>query len=183
MRRTCVALLTHARHVERIIGLPTSQYTNICFPLLVLNNVSPHLLLAYSQSPLYRHTVRIVHVCVSVCLWFFLCRSAWGGHSCGLHLNFTSLFKITASHSLKAHQPAFVRFNLNLGCRISSGNPAKKLEYLLLICLFLTALIVIYYLTAIMHLLTSTAPNSRPFVSVVSQIKNHEGDLFCYPIA
>ncbi len=66
-----VALLTRARHVERIIGLPTSQYTNICFPLHVLNNVSPHLLLAYSQSHRFTSIQYIVLVCISVCLWFF----------------------------------------------------------------------------------------------------------------
>jgi len=48
----CLHEFTHCTcmgHAKRIVGLPASQYTNICFPLCVLNYVFPHLLLAYSQ--------------------------------------------------------------------------------------------------------------------------------------
>lgn len=89
---TCATVDTREA-MSTIIGLSTSQHSNICFPLPVLNYVSPHLPLAYSPTHRFADTLCIRRFCVHV--WFFK-SGAWGGHLCRLRLHFNYLFKITA---------------------------------------------------------------------------------------
>lgn len=156
MRCTRVALLTHARPFERIIGLPTSQYTNICFPLHALNYISPHLLLEYTQSHRFTNIKYIWRMCVFLYVCDVLMLQCIGRSLVQTSLEFQFIIQNYSSH-----------------CYLSSSAGLLELyksvlqdQFLLIFTNILLSLFLLhlppfdFIFSTIMHLLTSVAQNN-----------------------
>lgn len=126
-------VLTHVGHVGRITGLPTSQYTNMCFPLHALNNASPHLLLAHRQPSRLTNIQYIWRVWVYICVSAILqCRGARKGDSCWAAADFGFIIQIRSSYFSPSSSSRFLwRVRSHEGYSLVHSSHKKAFLYLL----------------------------------------------------